>query len=102
MKEATATKIHDLKCWPEFYAAIQSGAKRFEVRENDRDFRVGDVLILREWSNDAHVYTGQETWHRVTYMLTGGSFGLAPGFVVMSIEAISPHSVTSDEIWNQR
>src|SRR3954470_11426726 len=40
---------HELKCWPEFYKALVSGEKTFELRKNDRGFRVGDVLWLREW-----------------------------------------------------
>jgi hypothetical protein len=41
--------IHDLKCWPEPFAAILSGEKRHEIRRDDRGFKVGDVLRLREY-----------------------------------------------------
>jgi hypothetical protein len=42
-------KLHALKCWPEFFAAILGGQKRHEVRHDDRGFKVGDRLLLREW-----------------------------------------------------
>lgn len=40
---------HDLKVWPAYFEAIVDGTKSFEVRRNDRDFKVGDRLTLREF-----------------------------------------------------
>jgi hypothetical protein len=42
-------KVHDLKCWPREFRHVQDGRKTFEVRKNDRDFREGDLVILREY-----------------------------------------------------
>ena len=47
---------HELKILPEFFTAIIFGKKKFEIRKNDRDFRVGDVLKLMEY--DGKNYTG--------------------------------------------
>ena len=38
---------HDLKIWPEFFDAVASGAKPFDLRKNDRNYHVGDTLLLR-------------------------------------------------------
>jgi hypothetical protein len=42
-------KIHDLKSWPLPFMHVRSGAKRFEVRKNDRDYQQGDLVVLREF-----------------------------------------------------
>lgn len=34
------------------------GVKRFEVRKNDRDFKVGDILVLQEYDPEADTYIG--------------------------------------------
>ena len=35
---------HDLKISPKYYRDIESNEKTFEVRFNDRDFKVGDIV----------------------------------------------------------
>lgn len=76
---------HDLKCWPEFFAAVRDGLKPFEVRQNDRDFRVGDTLRLWEFDPRLDLHTGKYFHRRVSYVLDGGAFGVEPGFVVMGL-----------------
>lgn len=81
--------VHDLKVWPEYFAALADGRKTFEVRKNDRGFKEGDTLRLREWSpfpvTGGGDYTGREVTRRVGYILKGGSFGVPDDFVVMAI-----------------
>ena len=40
--------IHELKIWPKYYEEVSMGHKTFEIRKNDRDFKKGDTLILKE------------------------------------------------------
>ncbi len=51
--------IHILKVWPNFFHALGTREKWFELRKNDRNYRVGDVLILREYVPESSTYTGQ-------------------------------------------
>lgn len=79
--------IHELKCWRAYFQATVDGHKRFELRKNDRRYKVGDILQLREYNIETNKYTGREFWVRVTYILEHGEW-LKPGYVCMSIEPI--------------
>lgn len=76
---------HELKCIPPFFEDVHSGAKPFELRRDDRDYRVGDTLLLREWRPDWKDYTGRICRKRVTYKLEGGQYGLASDVVVLGL-----------------
>ena len=77
---------HELKVWPEYFHKLQPGEKTFEVRRDDRGFQKGDVLWLREYDpKQIRGYTGNATYARIDYILTGGQFGIEPGFVVMAL-----------------
>lgn len=76
--------VHRLKTLPMFYNAVLIGEKTFEVRFNDRDYRVGDVLILREWTGLN--YTGENIVVRVSYILSDPAFGTQPGWSVLGFK----------------
>lgn len=50
---------HDLKCWPEPFGLLACGIKKHEVRVDDRGFKIGDVLTLREFDFAKNAYTGR-------------------------------------------
>lgn len=78
---------HRLKTWPIFFAEVATGAKTFEIRKNDRDFKVGDVLILVEYDPDTNTYSGDEMKVMVTYSVMLDDIpGMPKGFIGMSIE----------------
>lgn len=77
---------HALKTWPQFFKAVVSGEKTFEVRKNDRNFQVGDKLLLQEWDPVIGEYTRNEHEVIVCYLLEGGSFGVYPDSVVMGLK----------------
>ena len=78
-------KIHDLKTLPEYFEAVDSGAKPFEVRFNDRDFKAGDVLNLREYSDGE--YTGRVLHREISYVLDAPAY-CKEGFVVLGLAQI--------------
>lgn len=76
---------HDLKCEQPFFADVRSGAKPFECRRADRDFRVGDMVRLLEYLPGADAFTGDMTARRITYVLSGERFGIMDGFCVLGL-----------------
>lgn len=87
--------IHELKTWKEYFIEVLKGNKDFEIRKNDRNYQVGDTLILIEGdlggdgtteSDLTWFPTGRTLSKTVTYILHGGKFGIEPGYVVMSIK----------------
>lgn len=86
-------KVHDLKIWPEQYQKVINGHLSFQYRENDRNYQMGDVLILSEWNPKMNEFTGRKIGARVKYVfdeMTSGDVPvhIAPGFCVMSIKPI--------------
>jgi len=82
--------VHKLKTWPSVFEEIVSGNKTAEFRLNDRDFAVGDELLLMEWDPDAHAvaggaFTGREYRVRVMHVVHGGQFGIPEHFCMMSV-----------------
>jgi Domain of unknown function (DUF3850) len=76
---------HELKTWPEYFRAIVSGRKTFEVRKADRLFEVGDLLALKEYDPETQKYTGKLITKEITYILPGGQFGINLDYVVLGI-----------------
>lgn len=74
---------HYLKTETQYYQKVEKGIKTFELRKNDRDFKVGDVLHLEETINGE--YTGRK-WKplEIRYILHGPAYGLAEGWCIMN------------------
>lgn len=80
---------HALKTLPEYYRAVESGEKPFEVRKNDRPFNVGDTVLLQEYDADKTLYTGREMTRKISYILKGEpKFGLLESYCVIGLQII--------------
>ena len=84
--------IHELKCLKEFFEEIIVGDKRFEVRKNDRDYKVGDYLAINEVVEDLLqddeaelVYTGRSAMFKIIYIMDNTQY-TKTGYVILGIE----------------
>ncbi len=80
--------IHELKILPNYFEEVIYGAKTFEVRKNDRDFKVGDLLALNEYDAEKKEYTGNSCLVYVDYILKDDNY-CKSGYVIMSIKTCS-------------
>ena len=86
-----------LKTWPEYFEAVRTEKKTFEVRSiEDRDFMVGDMLDLQEWCPKKKKYTGRSCTVKVSYVLEDlhNNFGIDINVVVLGIKMISRAGVS--------
>lgn len=54
------------KILPEYFEAILSGKKKFELRLNDFEIDEGDILVLEEIDPRTRQYTGRKIEKKVT------------------------------------
>ena len=78
--------FHELKVNTLFFPYLITDLKCYEIRKNDRDYRVGDVLILKEWDPDGEKFTGRLCTREVVYMLSNEDTNtIGAGFVIMTL-----------------
>ncbi len=78
---------HELKTWPAYFKYVKSGSKPFELRKDDRNYKVGDRLILKEYDALEEQYSGDFVIVTVSYILRNASpFGLQEGFVILGLK----------------
>lgn len=74
---------HYLKTETQYFQSVEKGIKKFELRKNDRNFQVHDVLHLEEVVND--IRTGRRIGPlHIKYILHGGSYGLDEDYCVLN------------------
>lgn len=101
---ATRPRIrHELKEWPQFFKFTRNGQKKFQLRRNDRDYQVGDELLLKEWQLEVlyhknlpapavkEHYTGREVLVRVDYIMGEADmtwFCGSEDYIIMSVSLV--------------
>lgn len=78
-----APRIHYLKTYIEFFQATKRGDKNFELRIDDRDYSVGDILVLMEYDPAIGFTKSEDIWLRVTYTLAKQPY-VPRGYICMS------------------
>lgn len=90
---------HHLKIWPEYYKEVVEGRKKAEVRVNDRNFQVGDILVLQEYNSVKDYLTCNMVTVNVTHILDlNRLLFLEEKIVVLSIEIVKIHTDRTQKI----
>lgn len=75
--------IHKLKIEPNYIENLYLGKKKSEIRLNDRDYQVGDIL---EFLYQPEGMEGVYLDYLITHIHSG--LGLKEGYVVLSLEQV--------------
>lgn len=73
---------HELKCWPVFFQSVADRVKNFELRKNDRNFKVGDIIVLMEYEPIRERWTGRSRTRKVKSILQN-FYGLKKGYCIL-------------------
>jgi len=79
---------HDLKIVSPHFGYVRDGLKDFEIRFDDRDYNIGDTLILTEHhygGNGKLVSTKRTIKKKIKYILRKFK-GLQGGYIVLGLE----------------
>lgn len=85
----------DLKCENPYFSHIWNGDKEFEVRKNDRNYHLHQLVRLKEYNRNANTYTGRTILVLIKHILHGGQFGIDTGYCVFGFTVISKGYETS-------
>lgn len=90
-------KTHHLKSWVGLFEPILRGDKTHDLRVMDRDYKIGDICLLKEWEPVLKTYTGRECYVEITYITSSrhqecafSPFALHSATAILSIRRIHP------------
>ncbi|WP_302328045.1 DUF3850 domain-containing protein [Enterocloster lavalensis] len=74
-------KVIKKKILPEYFRVVRAREKNFEIRKDEDDIQVGDLIILEEWNG---YYTGNSVRRYVKYVLRDTpEYGLIRGYCII-------------------
>lgn len=91
-------KLHELKILHKYLVEVDLGKKTFELRKNDRDYQVGDLIRfidVREDDSTANKNQiepniDENTLYRITYVLKDvEKYGLNKDYCILAIKKLN-------------
>lgn len=77
--------VHEIKIVQPHFDNQNDGTKTFELRKDDRPYKVGDTLKLRLWDQERQEFMGRCLHRRVLGILRAkDGDGIADGYCIMS------------------
>lgn len=86
---SVTNRVHVLKLHVKYWDDVFSLSKNFEVRKDDRDFKVGDYVEFLKVDED-HIYNQDFRKFVITYILKHKDFplGIKEGYCVFRIDRV--------------
>ena len=86
-------KLHELKIKHEYLVEVARGVKTFELRKNDRDYQVGDLIrfidIKQDSKGDCDIYIDEDDLYKITYVLKDvPQYGLDKDYCILAMKKL--------------
>jgi uncharacterized protein YqfB (UPF0267 family) len=98
-------KLHELKIKHEYLVEIVMGRKTFELRKNDRDYQVGDLIHFVDINQECKggrdiyidkvtqqitdIYIDKDALYKITYVLKDvPQYGLDKDYCILAIKKL--------------
>lgn len=88
--------VYNVKSWVAFFQAFKRGEKKHDMRDlKDRNYKVGDILILEEYDPFKGEYTGDAMRMKITYITSRdtpcafSSAALDSNYCILSLEPVN-------------
>lgn len=88
-EDAISSRVHELKLIQPYFNDVWTERKLFEVRKNDRGFKEGDLLILREYYKEKNLLRRRIT-ARIIYILDDQEY-VKEGYVVIGMKILDKY-----------
>ena len=85
---------HMVKSWPHQFIAVKAGMKVAELRKNDRDYVVGDHMVLNEYDPTTEKYSGRTVEVEITHKLDKNNvcavskMALSDDYAILSVKLL--------------
>lgn len=81
------SKTHEVKIKHKYAIQHLGGLKPWELRKNDRDYQVNDVVFF-EVIDESGSSKGFSYKRKIKHLYEGTEYGLKKGFCIMTLEII--------------
>lgn len=81
-------KLHELKIKNEYWVYVHQGLKTFELRKNDRDYQVGDLINFKVIASNYEIQ--DKDVYQITYILKDvKEYGLNEEYCILGIKKLT-------------
>lgn len=87
-------KLHELKIKHEYLVEVALGNKTFELRKNDRDYQVGDLIHFidiksQDYKGDCGIFIDENALYKIIYILKDvPEYGLDKNYCILGIKRL--------------
>lgn len=88
-------KIHEINVSAESFGAVIFGAKTFEVVKDTKDFKPGDILLMKEMHDSKQ--TGREIKRFISFITPGDGKVIPKEYCILSLKHMMPSGMSGTD-----